>query len=70
MIKKQILSKIVRDNDLLDTIFFKFKYRQATMAQSFKRTLNNNKISGKSHDPEVLKVICIHLGLTLNQLLD
>lgn len=62
--------KIVRDNLLMDKIFSKFKYRQATMSQSFKRSLESNKISGKSHNPEVLKVICRHLKLTLNQLLD
>lgn len=70
MIKKEILSQIVRDNVLHDKIFKKLNYRQATISQSFKRSLENNKISGKSHDPEVLKIVKSHLKLTLNQLLD
>ena len=70
MIKKEILSQIVRDNLLHDKLFKKLGCRQATISQSFKRSLEQNKISGKSHDPAVLKIVKNHLKITLNQLLD
>lgn len=70
MIKKEILSQIVRDNLLHDKIFRRLKYRQATISQSFKRCLDNGKISGRSHDPAVLEIIQKHLKLTLEQILD
>jgi hypothetical protein len=70
MIKKEILSQIVRDNLLHDKIFRKLKYRQATISQSFKRCLERGKISGRSHDPAVLEIIQRHLKLTPEQLLD
>ncbi len=70
MIKKEILSQIVRDNVLHNKIFRKLKYRQATISQSFKRCLENGKISGRSHDPAVLEIIQRHLKLTPEQLLD
>ena len=70
MIKKAILVSLVRDNLLQDKVFKKTKIRQATLSQSFKRSLERGKISGKSHDPEVLKIIRTHLKLTEKQLLD
>jgi hypothetical protein len=70
MIKEHILGQLVRDNLLHDKIFLKLKYRQATISQSFKRSLENKKISGRSHDPDVLRIIKSHLKLTDKQLLD
>jgi len=70
MIKKEILACLVRDNLLHNKVFRKLKYRQATIAQSFKRSLETGKISGRSHDPAVLEIIQRHLKLTLDQLLD
>lgn len=70
MIKREYLSSLIRDNLLHDKVFLKLGYRQATIAQSFKRSLERGKISGKSHDPEVLKIIKNHLKLTDKQLLN
>jgi hypothetical protein len=70
MIKKHILSQLVRDNLLHDKIFRKFNYRQATISQSFKRSLQRGKISGRSHDPAVLQIVANHLNLTFDELLD
>jgi hypothetical protein len=70
MIKKEILMTLVRDRLLLDKIYSKLDIRQETISQSFKRTLEDNKIRGKSHHPEVLKIIRAHLKLTEKQLLD
>lgn len=70
MIKRMILVGLVRDNLLHNKIYDQLKYRQTTISQSFKRSLERNKISGKSHDPDVLKIIKNHLNLTDTQLLD
>ena len=70
MIKKEILASLVRDRLLLDKVYKKLGYRQETLSQSFKRSLERNKISGKSHNPEVLKIVKNHLKITLKELLD
>lgn len=70
MMKNAILVSLVRDNLLHNKIYDELKYRQTTISQSFKRCLERNKISGKSHDPDVLAIIKNHLNLTDNQLLD
>ena len=70
MIKKEILATLVRDRLLLDKIYSKLNIRQETISQSFKRSLQRGKISGKSHNPEVLKIIKKHLNINDKQLLD
>lgn len=70
MIKREILISLVRDNLLHDKVFRKLGLRQATISQSFKRSLERGKISGKSHDPDVLKIVKTHLKITDKQLLD
>lgn len=70
MIKKEILVSLVRDNLLHDKIFLKLKYRQSTISQSFKRCIDRNKISGRTHDPAVLDIIKKHLKLTDKQLFE
>lgn len=70
MIKKEILIELVRDNPLHNKIYAQLDIRQATIAQSFKRCVERNKISGQTHHPEVLEIIENHLNLTRQQLLE
>ena len=70
MIKKEILIELVRHNALHNKIYEALGIRQATIAQSFKRCVDSNKISGQTHYPEVLEIIEDHLNVTRQQLLE
>ena len=70
MIKKEILVKCVNNNLLHDIIYKKLKYRQKSIDQSFRRSIDKGYLSVKIADPKVIKIVKSHFKLTNKQLLE